>query len=206
MWRIWRSGNLPGRISGTIGRAQQHHASGSRVRYFRRIPIGWPKISLETVQAVSATLMRARMTNSSLSSNRSMAIVSSDMSRRLSSSGVTPSSRFRATAQTIRTWSFLCFISTSISTNRKMALDAFLQRMPKGAIVAFDELNNRSWPGETTAALQTGCSVRSASNGSTSILTSHSLCSEPPAQICGSGRCNRSYNSVPASRKSRTSC
>jgi len=33
------------------------------------------------------------------------------------------------------------------------ALKTFLPRMPKGAVVAFDELNNSSWPGETTAAM-----------------------------------------------------
>jgi Macrocin-O-methyltransferase (TylF) len=33
------------------------------------------------------------------------------------------------------------------------ALNAFLPRMPKGAIVAFDELNQKQWPGETLAVL-----------------------------------------------------
>lgn len=33
------------------------------------------------------------------------------------------------------------------------ALNAFLPRMPKGAIIAFDELNQKQWPGETVAVL-----------------------------------------------------
>jgi len=36
----------------------------------------------------------------------------------------------------------------------KTALDVFLPRMPKGAVVAFDELDNPIWPGETRAALE----------------------------------------------------
>ena len=35
------------------------------------------------------------------------------------------------------------------------ALQAFLPRMPKGAVVAFDELNQKQWPGETLAVLDT---------------------------------------------------
>jgi hypothetical protein len=35
----------------------------------------------------------------------------------------------------------------------KKAIETFLPRMPKGAIVAFDELNQSSWPGETLAVL-----------------------------------------------------
>ena len=34
------------------------------------------------------------------------------------------------------------------------ALKNFLPRMPKGAIVAFDEVNNKDWPGETMALLE----------------------------------------------------
>jgi hypothetical protein len=33
------------------------------------------------------------------------------------------------------------------------AIKAFLPRMPKGAILAFDELNQKQWPGETLAVL-----------------------------------------------------
>ena len=35
------------------------------------------------------------------------------------------------------------------------AIRTFLPRMPKGAIIAFDELNQKQWPGETLAVLDT---------------------------------------------------
>lgn len=35
----------------------------------------------------------------------------------------------------------------------KKALEGFLPRMPKGAVIAFDELNQAGWPGETLAVL-----------------------------------------------------
>lgn len=35
----------------------------------------------------------------------------------------------------------------------KVAIEQFLPRMPKGAIIAFDELDNPIWPGETQALL-----------------------------------------------------
>jgi hypothetical protein len=34
------------------------------------------------------------------------------------------------------------------------AIKHFLPRMPKGAVIAFDEVNNPSWPGETKALLE----------------------------------------------------
>lgn len=37
----------------------------------------------------------------------------------------------------------------------KLAIEAFLPRMPKGAILAFDELAQSAWPGETRAVLDT---------------------------------------------------
>lgn len=37
----------------------------------------------------------------------------------------------------------------------KVALETFLPRMPKGAIIAFDQLNDPVWPGETLAVLET---------------------------------------------------
>jgi len=37
----------------------------------------------------------------------------------------------------------------------KAAIEAFLPRMPKGAIIAFDELNQKQWPGETRALMDT---------------------------------------------------
>jgi hypothetical protein len=35
----------------------------------------------------------------------------------------------------------------------RLAIESFLPRMPKGAILAFDELNQSAWPGETLAVL-----------------------------------------------------
>ncbi|MCA0375902.1 MAG: TylF/MycF family methyltransferase [Gemmatimonadetes bacterium] len=37
----------------------------------------------------------------------------------------------------------------------KAALEAFVPRMPRGAVIAFDELDNPRWPGETRALLDT---------------------------------------------------
>ncbi len=37
----------------------------------------------------------------------------------------------------------------------KLAIQTFLPRMPKGAVLAFDELNDAAWPGETLAVLET---------------------------------------------------
>jgi hypothetical protein len=37
----------------------------------------------------------------------------------------------------------------------KAALEHLVPRMPKGAIIAFDQLNSTAWPGETTAVMQT---------------------------------------------------
>ena len=35
-----------------------------------------------------------------------------------------------------------------------VALKNFIPRMPKGAIIAFDELNHEVWPGETIAVIE----------------------------------------------------
>jgi hypothetical protein len=37
----------------------------------------------------------------------------------------------------------------------RMAIETFLPRMPKGAMIAFDELNQSAWPGESMAVLET---------------------------------------------------
>lgn len=37
----------------------------------------------------------------------------------------------------------------------KAAIEHFVPRMPKGAVIVFDELNNRTWPGETAAVIET---------------------------------------------------
>ena len=47
----------------------------------------------------------------------------------------------------------LLFIDCDLFEPTVAALKAFVPRMPKGAIIAFDELDNPLWPGETLAAL-----------------------------------------------------
>lgn len=47
----------------------------------------------------------------------------------------------------------LLFIDCDLYEPTKAALQAFVPRMPKGAILAFDELDNPIWPGETQAVL-----------------------------------------------------
>ena len=49
----------------------------------------------------------------------------------------------------------LLFMDLDLYEPTKAALSAFVPRMPKGAILAFDELDNPIWPGETLAALET---------------------------------------------------
>jgi len=47
----------------------------------------------------------------------------------------------------------LLFIDCDLFEPTRAALQAFVPRMPKGAILAFDELDNPLWPGETLAVL-----------------------------------------------------
>lgn len=47
----------------------------------------------------------------------------------------------------------LLFLDCDLYEPTKTALETLLPRMPKGAIVAFDEMDNPIWPGETKAAL-----------------------------------------------------
>lgn len=49
----------------------------------------------------------------------------------------------------------LLFLDLDLFAPTKIALETFLPRMPKGAILAFDELDNPIWPGETLAVLET---------------------------------------------------
>ena len=49
----------------------------------------------------------------------------------------------------------LLFLDFDLYEPTKAALQHFVPRMPKGAIVAFDELDNPLWPGETKAVLDT---------------------------------------------------
>jgi hypothetical protein len=49
----------------------------------------------------------------------------------------------------------LLYLDFDLYAPTKAALETFLPRMPKGAILAFDELNQAQWPGETLAVLET---------------------------------------------------
>jgi len=49
----------------------------------------------------------------------------------------------------------LLFLDFDLYEPTKIALEQFVPRMPKGAILAFDELDNPIWPGETKALLDT---------------------------------------------------
>ena len=48
----------------------------------------------------------------------------------------------------------LLYLDFDLYEPTRMALNIFKWLMPKGAILAFDELNMKEWPGETTAALE----------------------------------------------------
>jgi hypothetical protein len=48
----------------------------------------------------------------------------------------------------------LMFLDFDLYEPTKVALEHFLPRMPKGAVLAFDELDNPLWPGETLAMLE----------------------------------------------------
>ncbi len=48
----------------------------------------------------------------------------------------------------------LLFLDFDIYEPTKTALEYFLNRIPKGGIIAFDEINNEYWKGETVAALE----------------------------------------------------
>jgi hypothetical protein len=47
----------------------------------------------------------------------------------------------------------LLFLDFDLYEPTRVALKYFVPRMPKGAVIAFDELDNPLWPGETTALL-----------------------------------------------------
>ena len=49
----------------------------------------------------------------------------------------------------------LLFLDFDLYEPTKVAIEQFVPRMPKGAIIAFDELDNPIWPGETRALLDT---------------------------------------------------
>lgn len=49
----------------------------------------------------------------------------------------------------------LLFLDFDLYEPTKVAIEHFVPRMPKGAVIAFDELDNPIWPGETEALLET---------------------------------------------------
>lgn len=49
----------------------------------------------------------------------------------------------------------LLFLDCDLFDATKVALESFVPRMPKGAVLVFDELDNPIWPGETMALLET---------------------------------------------------
>ncbi|MGA8030498.1 MAG: hypothetical protein WB992_25425, partial [Bryobacteraceae bacterium] len=49
----------------------------------------------------------------------------------------------------------LLYLDVDVFEPTKVALEHFVPRMPKGALIGFDELNDRAWPGETLAVLRT---------------------------------------------------
>lgn len=48
----------------------------------------------------------------------------------------------------------LLFLDFDLYAPTKVALEHLLPRMPKGAVLAFDEVNSAHWPGETEALLE----------------------------------------------------
>lgn len=49
----------------------------------------------------------------------------------------------------------LLFLDVDLYAPTKIAIERFVPRMPKGAIMAFDQLDNPIWPGEARALLDT---------------------------------------------------
>ncbi len=49
----------------------------------------------------------------------------------------------------------LLFLDMDLYEPTKVAIEHFVPRMPKGSVIAFDELDNPIWPGETLALLET---------------------------------------------------
>jgi Macrocin-O-methyltransferase (TylF) len=49
----------------------------------------------------------------------------------------------------------LLFLDVDLYEPTKTAIEFFLPRMPKGSVIAFDQLDNPIWPGETRAVLDT---------------------------------------------------
>lgn len=48
----------------------------------------------------------------------------------------------------------LLFLDFDLYEPTKVAIKEFLPRMPRGSVIAFDEVNNKFWPGENKAMLE----------------------------------------------------
>src|SRR5438105_3547614 len=48
----------------------------------------------------------------------------------------------------------LLFLDFDLYEPTRAAIEAFVPRMPRGSLIAFDELDNPKWPGETTALVE----------------------------------------------------
>ncbi len=48
----------------------------------------------------------------------------------------------------------LLYLDFDLYEPTKIALENFFPRMPKGSVIAFDELDNPLWPGETQAMIE----------------------------------------------------
>lgn len=53
----------------------------------------------------------------------------------------------------------LLFLDFDLYEPTKVALENLLSRVPKGGIIAFDEINNKYWPGETSALIEKFCGL-----------------------------------------------
>ena len=61
----------------------------------------------------------------------------------------------RFLAQNPHTVVSLLHLDLDLYEPTKVAIEHLVPRMPKGAVILFDELNNRTWPGETVAVMET---------------------------------------------------
>ena len=48
----------------------------------------------------------------------------------------------------------LLYVDLDLYEPTRAALEQLVPRMPKGSIIAFDQLNSSAWPGETSSVLQ----------------------------------------------------
>jgi hypothetical protein len=49
----------------------------------------------------------------------------------------------------------LLYLDFDLYAPTKLAIQSFVPRMPRGAVIAFDELDHPDWPGETIALMET---------------------------------------------------